>query len=170
MDESVDLIYLDPPFNSNRNYNVLFKDESGTEADCRYTRSKTPGTGTNRPRKPITMANRKKRAQLSELERLNLFVEVAESLGKSSYVTKPSGAQLKMRWQPDTAFVIKFDRESDQDHLRSFLTDFRKFILKDDPVFFFGICNILFRRLPKGDLREIVENCAIDRRRPAEDR
>ena len=32
-DESVDLIYLDPPFNSNRNFNVLFKDESGTEAD-----------------------------------------------------------------------------------------------------------------------------------------
>ena len=32
-DESVDLIYLDPPFNSNRNYNVLFNDESGTKAD-----------------------------------------------------------------------------------------------------------------------------------------
>jgi site-specific DNA-methyltransferase (adenine-specific) len=32
-DESIDLIYLDPPFNSNRNYNVLFKDESGLEAD-----------------------------------------------------------------------------------------------------------------------------------------
>lgn len=31
--ECVDLIYLDPPFNSNRNYNVLFKDESGLEAD-----------------------------------------------------------------------------------------------------------------------------------------
>lgn len=28
-DESVDLIYLDPPFNSNRSYNVLFKDETG---------------------------------------------------------------------------------------------------------------------------------------------
>jgi adenine specific DNA methylase Mod len=28
-DESVDLVYLDPPFNSNRNYNVLFRDESG---------------------------------------------------------------------------------------------------------------------------------------------
>ena len=27
------LIYLDPPFNSNRSYNVLFKDESGLEAD-----------------------------------------------------------------------------------------------------------------------------------------
>jgi len=32
-DESVDLIYLDPPFNSNRNYNVLYKDESGLEAE-----------------------------------------------------------------------------------------------------------------------------------------
>jgi 16S rRNA G966 N2-methylase RsmD len=30
--ESVDLVYLDPPFNSNRNYNVLFKDESGHAA------------------------------------------------------------------------------------------------------------------------------------------
>lgn len=27
-DASVDLIYLDPPFNSNRDYNVIFKDES----------------------------------------------------------------------------------------------------------------------------------------------
>ena len=29
-DESVDLIYLDPPFNSNRRYNVLFKESEGT--------------------------------------------------------------------------------------------------------------------------------------------
>jgi site-specific DNA-methyltransferase (adenine-specific) len=28
-DESVDLIYLDPPFNSSRSYNVLFKEETG---------------------------------------------------------------------------------------------------------------------------------------------
>ena len=28
-DESVDLIYLDPPFNSDRDYNVLFKEQSG---------------------------------------------------------------------------------------------------------------------------------------------
>ena len=34
---SVDLIYLDPPFNSNRSYNVLFKDESGKEADAQIT-------------------------------------------------------------------------------------------------------------------------------------
>lgn len=28
-DASVDLVYLDPPFNSNRNYNVLFREKSG---------------------------------------------------------------------------------------------------------------------------------------------
>src|SRR3990172_11194802 len=33
-DESVDLIYLDPPFNSNATYNVLFKDESGNNTDA----------------------------------------------------------------------------------------------------------------------------------------
>lgn len=32
--ESVDLIYLDPPFNSNRSYNVLFKHKTGTEAQA----------------------------------------------------------------------------------------------------------------------------------------
>ena len=31
-DESVDLVYLDPPFNSNATYNVLFKERSGEES------------------------------------------------------------------------------------------------------------------------------------------
>ena len=30
--ESVDLIYLDPPFNSNASYNVLFKGPTGSES------------------------------------------------------------------------------------------------------------------------------------------
>ena len=33
-DESVDLVYLDPPFNSNRNYSVLFRDESGKHSEA----------------------------------------------------------------------------------------------------------------------------------------
>ena len=32
LDESVDLVYLDPPFNSNANYNVLFAERDGTQA------------------------------------------------------------------------------------------------------------------------------------------
>ena len=31
-DESVDLVYLDPPFNSNADYNVLFARKDGTSA------------------------------------------------------------------------------------------------------------------------------------------
>lgn len=34
LDESVDLVYLDPPFNSQRTYNVLFKYESGDESEA----------------------------------------------------------------------------------------------------------------------------------------
>lgn len=33
-DDSVDLIYLDPPFNSNANYNILFRTASGSESDA----------------------------------------------------------------------------------------------------------------------------------------
>jgi hypothetical protein len=33
-DESVDLIYLDPPFNSNANYNVLFKAQTGQSSQA----------------------------------------------------------------------------------------------------------------------------------------
>ena len=33
-DESVDLIYLDPPFNSSATYNILFKSPTGSGADA----------------------------------------------------------------------------------------------------------------------------------------
>ena len=36
-DESIDLIYLDPPFNSNRSYNVLFREEGGLESEAQIS-------------------------------------------------------------------------------------------------------------------------------------
>ncbi len=36
-DESVDLIYLDPPFNSNATYNVLLKERSGEDSAAQIT-------------------------------------------------------------------------------------------------------------------------------------
>lgn len=36
-DDSIDLVYLDPPFNSSRSYNVLYKDESGQMSDAQIT-------------------------------------------------------------------------------------------------------------------------------------
>ncbi len=54
--ESVDLVYLDPPFNSNRNYNVLFKDESGLEADSQIMAFE--GIGKVRPRPTTTSSSK----------------------------------------------------------------------------------------------------------------
>ncbi len=36
-DNSIDRVYLDPPFNSSRNYNVLFRDESGKDSSSQIT-------------------------------------------------------------------------------------------------------------------------------------
>src|SRR6266571_8708886 len=35
-DASVDLVYLDPPFNSNANYNVLFREQSGEASQAQF--------------------------------------------------------------------------------------------------------------------------------------
>ena len=52
--ECVDLVYLDPPFNSNRSYNVLFKEAKGTEAEAQMRPSRTVGTGLWPPRPRTT--------------------------------------------------------------------------------------------------------------------
>ena len=36
-DESIDLVYLDPPFNSKRNYNVLFNNPKGHQSQAQIT-------------------------------------------------------------------------------------------------------------------------------------
>lgn len=35
-DASIDLVYLDPPFNSNRDYNVLFQEKDGTDSAAQF--------------------------------------------------------------------------------------------------------------------------------------
>jgi len=52
-DESFDLVYLDPPFNSNASYNVLFAEKSGTRSAAQIRAFEIHGSGTNRPRLPI---------------------------------------------------------------------------------------------------------------------
>ena len=53
-DECVDLIYLEPPFNSNRNYNVLFKSESGLDSEAQITAFEAPGIGAIPPKRHTT--------------------------------------------------------------------------------------------------------------------
>jgi len=49
-DVSLDLIYLDPPFNSSATYNVLFKEKSGEESTAVGPRR--PGAAPGRPPLP----------------------------------------------------------------------------------------------------------------------
>jgi 16S rRNA G966 N2-methylase RsmD len=39
-DASVDLVYLDPPFNSNADYNVLFREASGQVSQAQFHKSR----------------------------------------------------------------------------------------------------------------------------------
>ena len=57
-DESVDLVYLDPPFNSNATYNVLFAEQDGTQAASQITPSRTRGAGIKEPSAPIRRRSR----------------------------------------------------------------------------------------------------------------
>ena len=55
-EESVDLVYLDPPFNSNASYNVLFKERSGEESPAQikaFKRQADPRVGEVRPRRRL---------------------------------------------------------------------------------------------------------------------
>jgi len=47
---SVDLIYLDPPFNSNRSYNVLFRSRGGAEAQAQIEAFDDTWIGRRSPR------------------------------------------------------------------------------------------------------------------------
>jgi adenine specific DNA methylase Mod len=55
-DESVDLIYLDPPFNSKRDYNLLFKTpkapKTSKAARSREPKKRKPSTATRKRRSP----------------------------------------------------------------------------------------------------------------------
>jgi len=53
-DASVDLVYLDPPFNSNAAYSLIFRDESGRKSDAQIEASTTRGTGAPTPNASIS--------------------------------------------------------------------------------------------------------------------
>ncbi len=52
-DESVDLIYLDPPFNSSRSYNVLFRSHEGDDSAAQIHAFDDTWTWTQHPHPQI---------------------------------------------------------------------------------------------------------------------
>jgi DNA modification methylase len=122
-DGSVDLVYLDPPFNSNRDYNVIFRDESGRKSDAQIvafddTWHWGPGpeahyayltnTALNQGRvpSPVSTIVAALRAGIGENQMMAYLVEMAVRLVELHRVLKPTGS-LYLHCDPTASHYLK---------------------------------------------------------------
>ncbi len=121
--ESVDLVYLDPPFNSNASYNVIFKDESGRKSDAQIVAFEDtwhwgPGpeahyayltnTGLNHGKvpSPVSTIVAALRAGIGENQMMAYLVEMAVRLVELHRVLKPTG-NLWLHCDPTASHYLK---------------------------------------------------------------
>lgn len=116
-DESVDLVYLDPPFNSNAGYNVLFKTAGGSGADASieaFDDSWTWGdasrnalmdinSGTNRPLQVMMAAMH---SAIGENPLMAYLAMMAVRLVELHRVLKPTGS-LYLHCDPTASHYLK---------------------------------------------------------------
>jgi site-specific DNA-methyltransferase (adenine-specific) len=122
-DESVDLVYLDPPFNSNRAYNVIFKDESGRKSDAQLLAFEDTwhwgpdaeaqyayltNTARNQGRVPSTVSTivAALRSGIGENQMMAYLVEMAVRLVELHRVLKPTGS-LWLHCDPTASHYLK---------------------------------------------------------------
>ena len=72
-DAAVDLVDLDPPFNSNRAYNVFFRDDSGIDPASGWTTRPSSRTSLSILAKPLASAS--KLSPSSEMNGLSAWTE-----------------------------------------------------------------------------------------------
>lgn len=116
-DESVDLIYLDPPFNSNATYNVLFEEKNGTQSaaqieafdDTWHWDMKAEATYhdivTNGPRKLADLIQAL-RSFLGQNDMMGYLVMMAARLDEMHRVLKPTGS-LYLHCDPTASHYLK---------------------------------------------------------------
>jgi DNA modification methylase len=122
-DESVDLIYLDPPFNSNRDYNVIFKDESGRNTDAQllafedtwhwgphaeaqYAYLTNTNQNLGRVSAPVGTIVAALRSGIGENQMMAYLVEMASRLVELHRVLKPTGS-LYLHCDPTASHYLK---------------------------------------------------------------
>jgi DNA modification methylase len=148
-DASVDLVYLDPPFNSNRDYNVIFKDESGRKSDAQIvafddTWHWGPGpeahyayltnTGLNHGQvpSPVSTIVAALRAGIGENQMTAYLVEMAVRLVELHRVLRPTGS-LYLHCDPTASHYLKIilDAVFDVRNFRNEVT-WKRFSAKND--------------------------------------
>ena len=116
-DDSVDLIYLDPPFNSNAGYNVLFKSASGASAEASIEAFDDTWTwgessqnalmdiesGTNRP---LTVMMQAMHGAIGENPLMAYLAMMAVRLVELHRVLRPTGS-LYLHCDPTASHYLK---------------------------------------------------------------
>ena len=121
-DESIDLIYLDPPFNSNKDYNVLFSEKNGTQSpaqikafeDTWHWDRKTEETyreiEENLPKK-IADLIRALRSFLGENDMMAYLIMMAIRLQELHRVLKPIGS-IYLHCDPTASHYLKLTMDA----------------------------------------------------------
>ena len=115
--DSIDLIYLDPPFNSKRNYNVLYKTPAGHESDSQVTAfedswhwgEQAEGEYLELVRQPNTDLSeliQALRKFLKETDMMAYLVMMANRLLELHRVLKPTGS-LYLHCDPTASHYLK---------------------------------------------------------------
>ena len=119
----MDLVYLDPPFNSDRNYNVIFKDESGRKSDAQLlafedtwhwgpsaeaTYAYLTETARHQGRVPDTVSTimAALRSGIGENQMMAYLVEMAVRLVELRRAMKPS-ASIYLHCDPTASHYLK---------------------------------------------------------------
>lgn len=121
-DESVDLIYLDPPFNSKRDYNLLFKTPKGHSSDAQITAFEDSWHWGHEAeiefdqilrQKNTTVAEmiRSLRTMLGENDMMAYLVMMANRLLQLHRVLKPTGS-LYLHCDPQASHYLKIVLDS----------------------------------------------------------
>src|SRR6266851_3805719 len=133
-DESVDLVYLDPPFNSDRAYNVIFKNESGRNTDAQlvafedtwhwgpnaekvYTYLTNTARHEGRVPDQVSTLIAALRKGIGENQMMAYIVEMAARLVELRRTLKPTGS-LYLHCDPTASHYLKLlcDAVFGQDH------------------------------------------------------
>ena len=122
-DASVDLVYLDPPFNSNRDYNLIFKDSSGagtgasilafedtwhwgTDASSKYDYLTNSARHAGRVPEAVSQVIAALRTGIQGSDLLAYLVEMAVRLVELRRVMKPT-ASLYLHCDPTASHYLK---------------------------------------------------------------
>jgi site-specific DNA-methyltransferase (adenine-specific) len=116
-DETVDLIYLDPPFNSNASYNVLFKSPSGEQSQAQIeafedtwhwneTAERAFDEVVTGPHSDASIMLRAMRSALGENDMMAYLAMMAVRLIELHRVLKPTGS-LYLHCDPTASHYLK---------------------------------------------------------------